>query len=194
MPRLLHNHDRLLARTNGGHLPRLLDRALPAHRWQGSVDGGMFIPAEVEGSFWRHGSKSGIEDGILLSCAQMGVPDILQDWRYRRQASKVEGESRMQNLYARKASSCNSRVGMLITLMARVSVPRVHGLMRMRKGPGHRSVYILRVLHIPVMFHWSSDVPFNRFEFTSVCNNQASKNSLNPSSICRFICHYSPVR
>ena len=43
MPRLLHHHDRLLARPDRRHLRRLLDRAVPAYGWEGAIDGGVFV-------------------------------------------------------------------------------------------------------------------------------------------------------
>ncbi len=48
MPRLLHHHDRLLARPNRRHLWRLLDGPLPADGREGAVDGGLLVPEEVE--------------------------------------------------------------------------------------------------------------------------------------------------
>ena len=50
MPRLLHNHNRLLARPNCRHLRRLLDRPLPAHRWQGQTHRGLLVPEEIDNS------------------------------------------------------------------------------------------------------------------------------------------------
>jgi hypothetical protein len=47
VPRLLHNHHRILPRSNGCHLRRLLDRPLPAHRWQSQTHRGLLIPKEV---------------------------------------------------------------------------------------------------------------------------------------------------
>ena len=47
VPRLLHHHHRLLARPDRRHLRRLLDRPLPAHRWQGPSDRGLLFPPEV---------------------------------------------------------------------------------------------------------------------------------------------------
>jgi len=43
MPWLLQHHNRLLARPNSRHLPRLLDRSLPAHRGEGAIDRGVFV-------------------------------------------------------------------------------------------------------------------------------------------------------
>ena len=48
MPRLLHHHDRLLARPDRRHLPGLLDRAVPADGRQGALDGRMLVPEEVK--------------------------------------------------------------------------------------------------------------------------------------------------
>ena len=48
VPRLLHHHDRLFARPNSRHLPRLLDCALPTNGRKGAFDRGMLVPAEVE--------------------------------------------------------------------------------------------------------------------------------------------------
>lgn len=53
MPRLLHHHNRLLARPNSCHLRRLLNRAVPAHWWQSEINRGVFVPAEVEGRMGR---------------------------------------------------------------------------------------------------------------------------------------------
>lgn len=47
VPRLLHHHHRLLARPDRRHLRRLLDRPLPAHRWQGPSDRGLLFPPQV---------------------------------------------------------------------------------------------------------------------------------------------------
>ena len=48
MPRLLHHHNRLLARPNSRDLRRLLDRAVPAHWWESEINRGLFVQAEVE--------------------------------------------------------------------------------------------------------------------------------------------------
>lgn len=48
MPWLLHNHHRLLTCTNRCHLRRLLDRALPTHRWKGTPDRGLLLPKKVD--------------------------------------------------------------------------------------------------------------------------------------------------
>ena len=48
MPRLLHHHNRLLARPNRRHLRRLLDRALPTDGRQGATNGRVLVPAEVD--------------------------------------------------------------------------------------------------------------------------------------------------
>ena len=50
MPGLLYHHNCFLTRSDGRHLRGLLDRALPAHGWKGSVDGGVFIPEKVDGA------------------------------------------------------------------------------------------------------------------------------------------------
>ena len=47
MPRLLHHHNRLLARPNSRDLRWLLDRAVPAHWWESEINRGLFIQAEV---------------------------------------------------------------------------------------------------------------------------------------------------
>jgi hypothetical protein len=47
MPRMLHNHNCLLARPNSRHLRRLLDRPLPAYWWQSQTHRGLLIPKEV---------------------------------------------------------------------------------------------------------------------------------------------------
>ena len=47
VPRLLHHHHRLLARPDRRCLCRLLDRPLPAHRWQGQTHGGLLFPEKV---------------------------------------------------------------------------------------------------------------------------------------------------
>ena len=47
VPRLLHHHHRLLARPDRRRLCRLLDRPLPAHRWQGQTHGGLLFPEKV---------------------------------------------------------------------------------------------------------------------------------------------------
>lgn len=49
VPRLLHHHDRLLARPNRRRLRGLLTGALPTYRWQGAVDGGMLVQEKVDG-------------------------------------------------------------------------------------------------------------------------------------------------
>ena len=48
VPRLLHNHHRLLARPNGSHLRWLLDGFMSTYWRQGAVDRGMQFPEEVE--------------------------------------------------------------------------------------------------------------------------------------------------
>ena len=53
MPRLLHHHNRLLARPNRRHLWRLLDRAVPADGWKSAIDRGLLIQAEVDDNHRR---------------------------------------------------------------------------------------------------------------------------------------------
>ena len=48
MSRLLHHHNRLLARPNRRHLRRLLDRAVPADGWESAIDRGLLVQAEVD--------------------------------------------------------------------------------------------------------------------------------------------------
>ena len=48
VPRLLHNHHRLLARPNRRHLWWLLNCSMPANRRQGSIDRGVQFQEEVE--------------------------------------------------------------------------------------------------------------------------------------------------
>ena len=43
MPRLLHHHDRLLARTDRRRLWWVQHRAVSAYRWESAVDGGMLV-------------------------------------------------------------------------------------------------------------------------------------------------------
>lgn len=72
MPRLLHHHDRILARANGRDLRRLLDGAVPADGREGALDGGMLVQAEVElvWGVWERGGwcvyvmHAEIKDGI----------------------------------------------------------------------------------------------------------------------------------
>lgn len=59
MPRMLHNHDRLFARTNSRYLPRLLDCALPAYGGQGSANSGLLLQAEVIGRLRWDALKAG---------------------------------------------------------------------------------------------------------------------------------------
>lgn len=47
VPRLLHNHHRLLTRPDRRRLRRLLNGALPTHRWKGQIDRGMLVPEKV---------------------------------------------------------------------------------------------------------------------------------------------------
>ncbi len=58
VPRLLHHHHRLLARTDRRGVRRLLAGAVPADRRQGTPDRGLLVSAEV--SVGR--------DGLLLGC------------------------------------------------------------------------------------------------------------------------------
>lgn len=53
VPRLLHHHHRLLARTDRRHLPGLHHGALPTHRWQGPSHRGLLVPPEVDVWFLR---------------------------------------------------------------------------------------------------------------------------------------------
>ena len=48
VPRLLHHHDRLLARTNRRRLPGLLAGAVPADGWQGEAHRGVLVPEKVD--------------------------------------------------------------------------------------------------------------------------------------------------
>ena len=48
MPRLLHHHNRLLARPDRRYLRRVLNRAVPADGWEGEVDRGVLVQAEVD--------------------------------------------------------------------------------------------------------------------------------------------------
>ena len=46
--RLLHNHHRLLARTDSRCMRRLLAGALPTDRWKGSAHRRLLVPEKVE--------------------------------------------------------------------------------------------------------------------------------------------------
>lgn len=59
MPRLLHHHDRLLARPDRRHLRRLLDRAVPADGREGAIDGRVLVQAEVGGGREDEGEGEG---------------------------------------------------------------------------------------------------------------------------------------
>ena len=48
VPRLLHHHHRLLARTNRRHLRRLLDRSLPTNRRKGTSHRGLLFLQKVD--------------------------------------------------------------------------------------------------------------------------------------------------
>ncbi len=48
MPRLLHHHDRLLARANRRDLRGVFDGAVSAYGGEGEVDGGVFVSEEVD--------------------------------------------------------------------------------------------------------------------------------------------------
>jgi hypothetical protein len=55
MPGLLHNHDRVLARPDGGGVCRLLAGAVPADGRQGAADGGVLVPQEMSVEVVREG-------------------------------------------------------------------------------------------------------------------------------------------
>ena len=61
MPRLLHHHNRLLARPNRRHLRRLLDRAVPADGWECAIDRGLLVQAEVDVYLRRLSNEGGVE-------------------------------------------------------------------------------------------------------------------------------------
>jgi len=63
VPGMLHNHDRLLARPDGGPVCRVLSGAVPADRWQGPADRGMLVPEKVE--VWGDGDMNDVGDGCL---------------------------------------------------------------------------------------------------------------------------------
>lgn len=63
MPRLLHHHDRLLARANRRHLPGLHHRSLPAHGRQGPSHRGLLFQEEVNDSLSK--GEQGGNDGVL---------------------------------------------------------------------------------------------------------------------------------
>jgi len=48
MPRLLHHHDRLLARANRRDLRGVFDGAVSAYGGEGEIDGGVFVSEEVD--------------------------------------------------------------------------------------------------------------------------------------------------
>ena len=48
VPRLLHHHYRLLARTNRRRLRRLLSGPLPAYRWQGQTYRGLLFQEKID--------------------------------------------------------------------------------------------------------------------------------------------------
>ena len=48
MPRLLHHHDSLLARADGGGVWRVQHSAVSADGRESAVDGGVFVPEEVD--------------------------------------------------------------------------------------------------------------------------------------------------
>lgn len=51
MSRLLHHHNRILARPNRCHLWRVQHGALPAYGREGEIDGRVQFQAEVEEDF-----------------------------------------------------------------------------------------------------------------------------------------------
>ncbi len=53
MPRMLHNHHRLLSCANRRHLRWMLDRPLPAHRRKGSFDRRVLLPEKVDLTIYR---------------------------------------------------------------------------------------------------------------------------------------------
>ena len=82
MPRLLHHHDRLLARPDRRHLRRLLDRAVPADGRQGATDGGVLVSAEVG---WDasvgEGKKDGKEElGVVVAVGVLGGGRMFAPW------------------------------------------------------------------------------------------------------------------
>ena len=50
VPRLLHHHDRLLARANRRRLRRVLAGAVPAYGRQGETNRGVLVSEEVDGT------------------------------------------------------------------------------------------------------------------------------------------------
>lgn len=75
MPRLLHNHNGLLARPNCRHLRRLFDRSVPTDRWQGQINRRLQFPAEVGEAYGvcfigiqlggGVGKGGGMEEGVV---------------------------------------------------------------------------------------------------------------------------------
>jgi hypothetical protein len=67
--RLLHNHDRLLARPDRGRVRRLLAGAVPADRRQGAADRGVLVPQEInEGSGVVRRLYESMAENSELSC------------------------------------------------------------------------------------------------------------------------------
>ena len=76
MPRLLHNHHRLLARPNRRHLWWMLNRTMSANGRQGSIDRGVQLQEEVE-----HTAASGNNDGGRKHGGKIDVACLLHDTR-----------------------------------------------------------------------------------------------------------------
>ena len=79
VPRLLHHHHRLLARPDRRHLRRLLDRPLPAHRWQGPSDRGLLFPPQV--------NEKRMKNFFFLLCSGWNVKERISmeklGWKYQ---------------------------------------------------------------------------------------------------------------
>ena len=75
VPRLLHNHDRLLPRANRRHLPGLHQRAVPADRWQGQTDRGLLFPEKVDGAtiFFLSGRAGHHQGAHLKICKSLAL-------------------------------------------------------------------------------------------------------------------------
>ena len=74
MSRLLHHHNRLLARPDRRHLRRLLDRAVPADGWKSAIDRGLLIQAEVDEIH-----KKKIDEGRKVWFLLMMMMDVVVD-------------------------------------------------------------------------------------------------------------------
>lgn len=72
MPRLLHHHDRLLARPDRRHLRRLLDRAVPADGRQGATDGGVLVQAEMRNGMRVLGKERKDRKEVLMVVLEGG--------------------------------------------------------------------------------------------------------------------------